>query len=89
MAKPSETNSKQTEEAPQEGSTKYDRLERLANAASQAAQARQWQARKNGMANQGEPAEVRDLSQDAEAKAQAEAAMQAMMAKAGGKPRRR
>jgi hypothetical protein len=41
------------------------------------------------MANQGEPAEVRDLSQDAEAKAQAEAAMQAMMAKSGGKPRRR
>jgi hypothetical protein len=89
MAKPSETNSKQTEEAPQEGSTKYDRLERLANAATQAAEARQWQARKNGMANQGEPAEVRDLSQDAEAKAQAEAAMQAMMAKSGGKPRRR
>ena len=89
MAKPSETNSKQTEEAPQDGSTKYDRLERLANAATQAAQARQWQARKNGMANQGEPAEVRDLSQDAEAKAQAEAAMQAMMAKSGGKPRRR
>ncbi len=89
MAKPPETNSKQTEEAPQDGSTKYDRLERLANAATQAAQARQWQARKNGMANQGEPAEVRDLSQDAEAKAQAEAAMQAMMAKSGGKPRRR
>ena len=89
MAKPPETNSKQTEEAPQEGPTKYDRLERLANAATQAAQARQWQARKNGMANQGEPTEVRDLSQDAEAKAQAEAAMQAMMAKSGGKPRRR
>ena len=89
MAKPSETNSKQTEDTPQEGSTKYDRLERLANAAAQAAQAKQWQARKNGMANQGEPAEVRDLSQDAEAKAQAEAAMQAMLAKSGGKPRRR
>ncbi len=89
MAKPSETNSKQTEDTPQDGSTKYDRLERLANAAAQAAQAKQWQARKNGMANQGEPAEVRDLSQDAEAKAQAEAAMQAMMAKSGGKPRRR
>jgi hypothetical protein len=40
------------------------------------------------MANQEEPAEVRDLSQDAEAKAQAEAAMQAMMAKSKGKPRR-
>ena len=89
MAKPPDTNSKQTEDTPQDGSTKYDRLERLANAATQAAQARQWQARKNGMANQGEPTEVRDLSQDAEAKAQAEAAMQAMMAKSGGKPRRR
>ena len=89
MAKPPEQKDAQTEDTPQEGSTKYDRLERLANAATQAAQARQWQARKNGMANQGEPTEVRDLSQDAEAKAQAEAAMQAMMAKSGGKPRRR
>ncbi len=33
--------------------------------------------------------EVRDLTHDAEAKARAEAAMQAMMAKGGGKPRRR
>ena len=89
MANPPETNSKQAEDTPQGGSTKYDRLERLANAATQAAQAKQWQARKNGMANQGEPAEVRNLNHDAEAKAQAEAAMQAMMAKTGGKPRRR
>jgi hypothetical protein len=71
------------------GSTKYDRLEKLANAATQAAQARQWQARKNGMANAGEPAEVRSLNDDADARAQAEAAMQQMLAKAGGKPRSR
>ncbi len=65
------------------------RLERLANAASAAAQAKQWQARKNGMTDQGEVSEVRNLTHDADAKAQAEAAMQQMMAKAGGKPRRR
>ena len=65
------------------------RLERLADMASAAAQAKQWQARKNGMTDQGEPSEVRSLTHDADAKAQAEAAMQQMMAKAGGKPRRR
>ena len=65
------------------------RLERLANAASAAAQAKQWQARKNGMTEQGEPSAVRNLTHDADAKAQAEAAMQQMMAKEGGKPRRR
>ena len=88
MAKQPEHSNEPTEETASGGSTKYDRLERLANAATQAAEARQWRARKNGMANQGEPAEVRDLSQDAEAKAQAEAAMQAMLAKSKGKPRR-
>jgi hypothetical protein len=88
MAKSPEHSNEPTEEAASGGFTKYDRLERLANAAAQAAEARQWRARKNGMANQGEPAEVRDLSQDAEAKAQAEAAMQAMLAKSKGKPRR-
>jgi hypothetical protein len=41
------------------------------------------------MSQQGEPSEVRNLSQDAEAKAQAEAAMQQMMAKSSGKQRRR
>ena len=88
MAKSPEHSSEQTDDTPQVSGTRYDRLERLANAATQAAEARQWRARKNGMANQGEPAEVRDLSQDAEAKAQAEAAMQVMMAKSKGKPRR-
>ena len=46
------------------------RLERLASAASAAAQAKQWQARKNGMTDQGEPSEVRNLTHDADAKAQ-------------------
>ena len=64
-----------------------DRLERLANMASAAAQAKQWRARQNGMTEQAEPAEVRDLTHDAEAKTRAEAAMQAMMAKGAGEPR--
>jgi hypothetical protein len=62
-------------------------LERLANVANQAAQAKRWQARKNGMASQEPPSEVRNLNHDAEARAQAEAAMQQMMAKPGGKRR--
>ena len=65
------------------------RIDRLADAADAAAQAKRWQARKNGMTDQGEASEVRNLAHDADAKAQAEAAMQQMMAKAGGKPRRR
>ncbi len=81
--------SKQDEEQP-EGKSQVNtsRLERLADMASAAAQAKQWQARKNGMSDQGEPSEVRNLTHDADAKAQAEAAMQQMMAKAGGKARR-
>ncbi len=65
------------------------RLERLAEMASAAAQAKRWQARKNGMTDPGEPSEVRDLTHEADAKARAEAAMQQMMAKTAGKPRRR
>ncbi len=64
-----------------------DRLERLANAAATAAQAKQWRARKNGLQEQDEPAEVRNLSQDAEARARAEEAMRQMMAKPQGKRR--
>jgi hypothetical protein len=89
MAKPPKSSNEQTEDTAQGGTTKYDRLERLANVANQAAQAKQWQARKNGMANRGEPSEVRSLNDDTEARAQAEAAMQQMLAKGGGKPRRR
>ena len=54
-----------------------------------AAQSNQWQARKSGMQDQGEASEVRNLSHDAEARAQAEAAMQQMLTKSGGKRRSR
>jgi hypothetical protein len=58
-----------------------DRLEKLANAAGTAAQAKQWRARKNGLQQQDEPSEVRNLSHNAEARAWAEEAMRQMMAK--------
>jgi len=63
-----------------------DRLARIAREAETAAQARQWRAHKNGLQPQDEPSEVRNLNQDEDAKAQAEAAMRRMLAKA--KPRR-
>jgi hypothetical protein len=66
-----------------------DRLEKLANAAATAAQAKQWRARKNGMHQQDEPSEVRNLSHNAEARAQAEESMRQMMAKPPGKWRGR
>jgi hypothetical protein len=58
-----------------------DTLEKLANAAATAAQAKQWRARKNGLQQQDEPSEVRNLSHNAEARARAEEAMRQMMAK--------
>ncbi len=58
-----------------------DRLERLAKAAATAAQAKPWRARKNGLDQQEESSEVRNLSNDAEAKSRAEEAMRQMMAK--------
>jgi hypothetical protein len=64
-----------------------DRLERLANAAATAAQAKQWRARKNGIDQQEEPSEVRNLSNDVEARARAEEAMRRMMAKPQAKRR--
>lgn len=63
------------------------RLERLASAASAGAQAKQWRAPQNGLQDQGEASQVRNLNHDAEAKAQAEEAMRQMMAKAPGKRR--
>jgi len=78
-----------TERDHQASTPELDRLERLANAASSAAQARQWRARKNGLQDLGEPSEVRNLNHDAEARAQAEAAMRQMMAKSKGKPHNR
>jgi hypothetical protein len=66
-----------------------DRLEKLANAAATAAQAKQWRARKNGLQQQEEPSEVRNLSHNAEARARAEEAMRQMMAKPAVKRRGR
>ncbi len=77
----------QSEGGPPASTPQLDRLERLANAAATAAQAKQWRARKNGLQERDEPAEVRDLSHDAEARARAEEAMHPMMAKPQGKRR--
>ena len=53
----------------------------------QPAQAKKWRARKNGLQYQDEPAEVRNLTHDTEARAQAEAAMRLMgVAKPKRKP---
>jgi hypothetical protein len=62
---------------------------RLEALAAEAAQAKRWQARKSGMEGQVKPSEVRNLNHDAEARAQAEAAMQRMLEKSGGKRRGR
>ncbi|MFC4172885.1 hypothetical protein ACFOYU_12540 [Microvirga sp. GCM10011540] len=79
----------QSESKAQVSTPELDHLERLANAAAISAQAKQWRARKNGLQDLDEPSEVRSLNHDAEAREQAEAAMQQMMAKAKGKGRRR
>ncbi len=70
----------QTEDKGQASTPQLDRLEKLANAAATSAQAKRWKARKNGMDEEVEQSEVRNLSHDAEARAQAEAAMRQMMA---------
>ncbi len=77
----------ETKNTVQASTPHLDKLEKLASAAATAAQARQWRARKNGLQDQGEASEVRNLNHDAEARAQAEAAMQQMMAKSKGKRR--
>ncbi len=80
----------QTEDRAQASTPQLDRLERLAKATAASAEARRWRARKNGLRDQEEePSEVRNLNHDAEARAQAEAAMQQMMAKSKGTPRNR
>ncbi len=68
-------------------SPQLDRLEKLANAVATTAQAKDWRAHKNGLREQDEPSEVRDLSHDTEARARAEEAMRQMMAKPKGKRR--
>jgi len=70
----------QTEDKPQASTPQLDRLEKLATAAATSAQAKRWRARQNGLQDQGEASEVRNLNHDAEARAQAEAAMRQMMA---------
>ena len=84
-----EQGKEQAEDKAQASTPQLDQLERLANAAATAAQAKKWRARKNGLQDQEEPSELRDLTHDAEARAQAEAAMRLMAAaKPKGKPRR-
>ncbi len=78
----------QAEDQAKASTPQLDRLEMLAKAAETSAQVKQWRARKSGLQDQDEPSEVRNLNHDTEAKAQAEAAMQRMMAKHGAKPKR-
>jgi hypothetical protein len=87
MAKRPEQEDEQPESNDKASTPQLDRLQRLANAAATAAQAKQWQARKNGLHQQEEPSEVRDLSQNDEARARAEEAMRQMMAKPHSKRR--
>jgi hypothetical protein len=87
MATPPKQGEGKTEDKIQGSTPQLDRLERLANTAATAAQSKQWRARQNGLREQEEPSEVRNLNHDAEAKAQAEAAMQRMMANPKGKRR--
>jgi hypothetical protein len=78
MVTPPKKGDEQTEDKVQDSTPQLDRLEKLANTAATAAQARQWRARQNGLREQEETSEVRNLTQDAEARAQAEAAMRLM-----------
>lgn len=87
MASGSRDEEDQSERKAPASTPELDRLEKLATAAATAAQAKQWRARKNGLQEQDEPAEVRNLSHDADARARAEEAMRQMMAKPQGKRR--
>jgi hypothetical protein len=76
----------QTEDKAQARTPQLARLENLAKATAAKAQAKQWRAPKDGQQDQPEPSEVRSLTHDAEARAQAEAAMRLM---AAAKPKRK
>ena len=89
MATPPKQGEEQTEDKVQGSTPQLDRLVKLANTATTAAQAKRWRARQNGLREQEEPSEVRNLTQDAEARAQAEAAMRLMGAPKPKKPRGR
>jgi hypothetical protein len=87
MTKRQEHENERVEADRNASTSQLDRLEKLANAAATAAQAKQWRARKDGLHQQEEPSEVRNLNHDAEARARAEEAMRQMMAKPHGKRR--
>jgi hypothetical protein len=87
MARKPQDEEEGTDAKAQASTPALDRLEKLANTAATAAQARQWRARQNGLREQEEASEVRSLNHDTEARAQAEAAMQRMMANPKGKRR--
>jgi hypothetical protein len=57
------------------------RLEAIAKAAQSRADARKWRSQKDGTLGLGEPLEVRSLTTDETAKAEAEASMQRLMEK--------
>jgi hypothetical protein len=84
-----EQGEEQTDDRVQDSTPQLDRLEKLANTAATAAQAKQWRARQIGLQEQEEPSEVRNLTHDAEARAQAEAAMRLMGEAKPKKPRGR
>lgn len=88
MPKGPKDEDEQTETTAQASTPELDRLEKLAKAAATSAQAKQWRARQNGLQDQEEPSEVRNLNHDARARAQAEEAMRQMMAKSPPKRRR-
>ena len=89
MEKSPEQEAEQPEIGGKASTPQLDRLEKLANAAASAAQAKQWRARKNGISQQEESSEVRNLSSNAEARARAEEAMRQMMSKPQSKRRGR
>ena len=89
MEKSPEQEDEQSETNGKASTLQLDRLEKLANATASAAQAKQWRARKNGISQQEESSEVRNLSSDAEARARAEEAMRQMMSKPQSKRRGR
>ena len=86
MPTPPEQDEEQPEGKVQASTPQLDRLESLAKTATANAQAKKWRARKNGLQDQEEPSEVRNLTHNAEARAQAEAAMRLMGA---AKPKRK
>ncbi len=82
-----EQDDEQTEDKVQASTPQLDRLESIAKAAATTVQRRRWNTHRDGVQVQEDPSEVRNLTHDAEARAQAEAAMRLMAAKPKRKPR--